>query len=107
MTATTTTAPTITTGELPVRKSPAVERPRFPLVWKLFALTALMILIVVAIAVGVTIQRADIIARRTVNSSISGATKLFEDFERQRLGRLALPPQLLGNDPRRPFLTIG
>jgi HAMP domain-containing protein/predicted Ser/Thr protein kinase len=99
LTATTTTAPTISTGEVPVRKAPAVERPRFPLVWKLFALTALMILIVVAIAVGVTIQRADVIARRTVNSSISGATKLFEEFERQRLGRLEQPPQLLGNDP--------
>jgi HAMP domain-containing protein/predicted Ser/Thr protein kinase len=101
LTATTATAaaPTISTGEVPVRKTPAVERPRFPLVWKLFALTALLILIVVGIAVGVTIQRADVIARRTVNASISGAARLFQEFERQRLGRLALPPQLLGNDP--------
>jgi serine/threonine-protein kinase len=96
----TTSSPAISTGEIPARKAPTVEKPRFPLVWKLFGLTALLIVIVVAIAVGVTIQRAEGIARTTVNNSISGAAKLFEEFERQRLGRLALPPQLLGNDPQ-------
>ena len=98
MTATAADAPTIATGELPVRKAPAVERPRFPLVWKLFGLTALMIVIVVAIAVGVTILQAEAISTRTVRSSISSAAKLFEEFERQRLASLALPAQLLGND---------
>ncbi|PYQ35445.1 MAG: hypothetical protein DMF57_03070 [Acidobacteria bacterium] len=83
----------------PIRKAAAVERARFPLVWKLFGLTALLIVVVVAIAVGITIQRADGIARTTVNSSISGAARLFKEFERQRLGRLALPTELLGNDP--------
>jgi HAMP domain-containing protein/predicted Ser/Thr protein kinase len=75
-----------------------VERARFPLVWKLFGLTALLIVIVVAIAVGITIQRANGIARATVNTSISSAAKLFNDFERQRLARLALPAQLLGGE---------
>jgi eukaryotic-like serine/threonine-protein kinase len=85
--------------QTPKRKPSAVERARFPLVWKLFGLTALLILIVVVVAVGITIQRADSIARSTVNASISGAARLFKEFEKQRLGRLALPTELLGNDP--------
>ena len=87
------------TGEVPKSKTATIERARWPLVWKLFGLTALLIVLVVAIAVGITIQRADTIARATVNSSISAAAKLFREFEHQRLGRLALPAQLLGNDP--------
>lgn len=83
----------------PELKRPVVEQARFPLVWKLFGLTALIIVIVVAIAVGVTIQRATVIAQGTVNRSISGAARLFDEFERQRLGRLALPANLVGNDP--------
>jgi eukaryotic-like serine/threonine-protein kinase len=81
------------------KRKPPVERARFPLVWKLFGLTALLILIVVLVAVGITIQRADAIARTTVNASISSAARLFKEFEKQRLGRLALPTELLGNDP--------
>ncbi|MGH7485894.1 MAG: hypothetical protein ACREMY_09880, partial [bacterium] len=77
----------------------AVERARFPLVWKLFLMTASLIAIVVAVAVGITIQRANVIARTTVNNSISSAAKLFEDFERQRLGRLALAAQIVAGDP--------
>ena len=84
----------------PKLKRPTLERARFPLVWKLFGLTALLILIVVAIAVGVTIKRADAIASTTVNTSISNAAHLFREFERQRVGRLALPAVLLGNDPK-------
>ena len=76
-----------------------VERARFPLVWKLFLMTASLIAIVVAVAVGITIQRANAIARTTVNTSISGAAKLFKDLERQRLGRLALSAHLIGTDP--------
>ncbi len=83
----------------PKLKRPAVEQARFPLVWKLFGVTALLIVIVVAIAVGVTIQRANSIALGTVNTSISGAARLFREFEHQRLGRLSLPAKLLGNDP--------
>src|SRR5207244_3046544 len=82
------------TSDVPARKAYTVDRPRFPLVWKLFGLTALLILIVVAVAVGITIQRANAIAHTTVNSSISNAARLFKDFERQRLGRLALSAQL-------------
>ena len=53
--------------ELP-RKEYAVERPRVPLVLKLFGLTALLIAIVVAVAVGITIQRANSVAQATVNT---------------------------------------
>jgi HAMP domain-containing protein/predicted Ser/Thr protein kinase len=84
----------------PRLKRPALERARFPLVWKLFGLTALLIVIVVAIAVGITIQRASGIAENTVNTSISNAANLFREFEKQRNGRLALPAVLLGNDPK-------
>jgi serine/threonine-protein kinase len=93
-------AATVSTGDVPRPKAPVVERARFPLVWKLFGLTALLIVLVVVVAVGITIQRADSIAGTTVNSSISGAARLFRELERQRLGRLALPTQLLGNDPK-------
>ncbi|MBV8546408.1 MAG: protein kinase [Acidobacteria bacterium] len=87
-------------GEIPIpRKSAAVEKAKFPLVWKLFGLTALLIAIVVTVAVAITIQRANAIAKTTVDNSIAGAAKLFKEFERQRLGRLALPAELLGTDP--------
>src|SRR5256885_14863694 len=81
------------------RKAPAVEKAKFPLVWKLFGLTALLIAIVVTVAVAITIERANAIAKTTVNNSIAAAAKLFKEFERQRLGRLALPAELLGTDP--------
>lgn len=84
----------------PRLKPPTIEKARFPLVWKLFGLTALLIVIVVAIAVGVTIERAGRIAENTVDTSISNAAHLFREFERQRVGRLALPAVLLGNDPK-------
>ena len=85
--------------EAPKRKAPVVERPKFPLVWKLFGLTALLILIVVGIAVGITIERASAIASTTVNASISGAARLFRDFEKQRQDRLSVTGQFLGHDP--------
>lgn len=80
-------------------KKPAVERARFPLVWKIFLLTALLIAVVIAIAVGLTISRAQTIARATADKSISSAARLFRDFEQQRKSRLALTTQVLGNDP--------
>src|SRR2546421_5020563 len=82
------------------RKAPVVEKAKFPLVWKLFGLTAMLIAIVVTVAVAITIQRANAIAKTTVDNSIAGAAKLFKEFERQRLGRLSLPVELLGNDPK-------
>ncbi|MEA2237960.1 MAG: eukaryotic-like serine/threonine-protein kinase [Thermoanaerobaculia bacterium] len=87
------------TGELPKRKAPVVEKAKFPLVWKLFGLTALLIVIVVGVAVGITIQRANAIAKTTVDKSIASAAKLFKELERQRLGRLALSAEFLGRDP--------
>ncbi|HET7434527.1 MAG TPA: protein kinase [Thermoanaerobaculia bacterium] len=80
------------------KKSYVVERPRFPLVWKLFGLTAILIVIVVGVAVGITIERANRVASQTVNASIQGAAKLFRELEKQRLARLALPTELLGYD---------
>jgi HAMP domain-containing protein/predicted Ser/Thr protein kinase len=90
---------TVSDRELPQKKEYVVERARVPLVLKLFGLTALLIVIVVAIAVGITIQRANAVAEETVNASITGAAKLFRELEQQRLARLALPTALLGNDP--------
>jgi hypothetical protein len=89
---------TVTDRELP-RKEYTVERARVPLVWKLFGLTALLIFIVVGVAVGITIERADRVANETVKASITGAAKLFRELEKQRLARLTLPAVLLGNDP--------
>ena len=50
-----------TTGPVvqPKKKSAVNERPKFPLALKLFALMAVLILIVVGIAIGVTITRAE------------------------------------------------
>jgi len=59
----------------------------------------LLIVIVVGLAIGITIQRANSIARTTVNNSISGASKLFRELERQRLQSLASIAQLVGGDP--------
>jgi eukaryotic-like serine/threonine-protein kinase len=95
---------TITDRALP-RKEYTVERARVPLVWKLFGLTALLIIIVVGVAVGITIERANRVANETVNASITGAAKLFRELEKQRLARLALPTVLLGNDPSFVALT--
>ncbi|HEV8661484.1 MAG TPA: hypothetical protein VGS96_23035, partial [Thermoanaerobaculia bacterium] len=86
-------------GEIPAKPMYSVERARVPLVLKLFGLTALLIVAVVGIAVAITIQRANIVARDTVNKSIAGAARLFDDLERQRLARVAVPVQLVGNDP--------
>jgi HAMP domain-containing protein/predicted Ser/Thr protein kinase len=84
--------------ELPAKKEYAVERPRFPLVLKLFLLTALLIAMVVAVAVGITITRANAIAQETVDRSITGAAKLYDVFESQRLNSLAGATSVLGSD---------
>jgi eukaryotic-like serine/threonine-protein kinase len=85
-------------AELPSKKAYVVEKPRVPLVLKLFGLTALLIAIVVAVAVGITITRANAIAQETVNRSITGAAELFDEFQRQRLDALAGATQILGSD---------
>jgi len=84
--------------ELPSKKEYAVEKPRVPLVLKLFGLTALLIAIVVGLAVGITIRRAHAVAAETVDKSITGAATLFQEFERQRLDGLAGATQVLGSD---------
>ena len=88
-------------GEMPAVPRYTVERARFPLVLKLFGVTALLIAAVVGIAVAITIQRASTVARETVNKSIAGAARLFDDLEKGELLRLTSPVQLLGNDSRR------
>ena len=77
---------------------PALERPAFPLVWKLFLATALVVVVVVGVAVAITIDRKNRVAAATVNKSIAGAADLFKELEQQRLARLSLPIQLLGYD---------
>jgi len=84
-------------------KQLAVERARFPLVWKIFFLTGLLIAIVVAVAVGLTFQRAQTIAHATADKSISSAVQLYGTFVEQRESRLKLTTQVLGNDP--PFVA--
>src|SRR5687768_4474539 len=96
---------TVIDRELPRKKEYTVERARVPLVLKLFGLTALLIVIVVGVAVGITIERANRVANETVNASISGAAKLFRELEKTRLARLTLPTVLLGNDPSFVALT--
>ncbi|HEX8619521.1 MAG TPA: HAMP domain-containing protein, partial [Thermoanaerobaculia bacterium] len=90
---------TLSETELPKTKEYTVERARVPLVLKLFGLTALLVSAVIAVAIGITIQRADRIANETVTTSITSATRLFRELERQRLSRLELPTAILGNDP--------
>ena len=75
-----------------------MERPRFPLVLKLFLMTALLIAVVVALAVSITIQRANKVASETVDKSIRSAADLFKDLEGDRLAKLGLPVRLLGYD---------
>ena len=77
---------------------PPIERPRVPLVWKLFVATAMVIVVVVGIAIAITIDRKNKVASATVNKSIAGAAELFKELEQQRLARLGLPIQLLGYD---------
>ena len=84
--------------ELPSKKEYTVEKPRVPLVLKLFGLTALLIAIVVAVAVGITITRANAVAEETVNRSIQGAATLFQELEARRLDGLAGATQILGSD---------
>ena len=66
---------------------------------ELFGLTAMLIILVVGVAIGITIQRAQKIAKTTVDTSISGAVKLFQAFEKQRLQQLNLSVTFLGSDP--------
>jgi HAMP domain-containing protein/predicted Ser/Thr protein kinase len=83
-------------AEMP-KKEYVVERPRVPLVLKLFGLTALLIAIVVAVAMAITITRANAVAGTTVQTSITSAAKLFDEFEAQRFGRLAGVTLLAGD----------
>jgi serine/threonine-protein kinase len=79
--------------------SPRRERPRFPLALKLFLLVALLIVIVVSLAVGITLRRANTIALDTVGKSIKSASMLFRELERDRLARLQLGAQPIASNP--------
>ena len=99
MTAQTLDPVTVADRELLKKKEYAVERPRVPLVLKLFGLTALLIATVVAVAVAITIQRANQVAQASVNKSITGAARLFKEFEADRLKGLESVTGILGSDP--------
>jgi serine/threonine-protein kinase len=89
-----------TTTDTPVpRPAVNVERARLPLVFKLFGVTALLIMVVVGLAVFFTIERANKVAQETVDKSITAAAKLYNELQKQRLTQVAVPAQLLGNDP--------
>jgi HAMP domain-containing protein/predicted Ser/Thr protein kinase len=95
---TVTDTPGIDTGRT-TRIRPVRRRVRFPLVLKIFLVTALTIIFVVGLAVGVTIQRANAIANVTVNEAISSATSLFKDLERKRIQELKLGAITVARDP--------
>lgn len=80
-------------------RAKARERVRFPLVLRIFLVTAAIIVLVIALAVGITIQRANAIARTTVNDAITSATSLFKDLERKRLQELKLGALTVSRDP--------
>lgn len=79
-------------------KAAHIERPRIPLVVKLFLVTALLILMVIGIAIGITISRANHIAKATVGKAISSAANLFKDLETNRLDSVALGARAAASD---------
>ena len=78
---------------------PSVERPRVPLVWKLFVATALVIIAVVGVAIAITIDRKNRVAQATVSKSIAGAAELYTELQQRRLNGVGVPIQLVGYDP--------
>ena len=77
----------------------SVERPRVPLVWKLFIATALVIVVVVGVAIAITIDRKNRVAQATVSKSIAGAADLYTELQQRRLNGVGVPIQLVGYDP--------
>lgn len=75
------------------------ERPRIPLVLKMFVLTALLIIVVIAVAIGITLERAGRISLATVNGAISSAAKLFKRLETDRVKELSLGASSIARDP--------
>ena len=73
--------------------------PEFLLTPIVFLLTAVLIVIVVGVAVGITIQRANQVAQTSVNKSITSAAKLFKQFEADRLKGLESVTGIMGSDP--------
>ena len=88
-----------------VKRAPATPRRRaqgrakFPLAFRFFIATALVIALVVAIAVGATIRRSHQVARATVDKAIANAGTLFKDVERDRLRLLSLGAISLARNP--------
>jgi eukaryotic-like serine/threonine-protein kinase len=75
------------------------SRVGFPLVLKIFLVTASMIALVVAAAIAITIRRSEDVALRTANESIGSSLALFRALERDRLARLEIGAASLANDP--------
>lgn len=83
----------------PISKTAVRERPRIPLVFKIFVLTALLIIVVIGVAIGITLERAGRISLATVNGAISSAAKLFKRLETDRLKELSLGATSIARDP--------
>jgi len=83
----------------PISKTALRERPRIPLVLKIFVLTALLIVVVIGVAIGITLERAGRISLATVNGAISSAAKLFKRLETDRLKELSLGATSIARDP--------
>lgn len=82
-----------------ISKTAVRERPRIPLVLKIFVLTALLIIVVIGVAIGITLERAGRISLATVNGAISSAAKLFKRLETDRLKELSLGATSIARDP--------
>ncbi|MCM2317593.1 MAG: HAMP domain-containing protein, partial [Thermoanaerobaculia bacterium] len=74
-------------------------RAKFPLAFRFFLATGLVIALVVAIAVGATIRRSHQVARATVDKAIANAGTLFKDVEKDRLRLLSLGTISLARNP--------
>jgi len=81
------------------RRRKAGGRAKFPLVLRFFLATGLVIALVVASAVGLTIQRSHRVASVTVDKAISNAGALYKDIESDRLKLLGLGAQSLARNP--------
>lgn len=86
-------------SENELRSTSHRSRVAFPLVLKIFLVTASMIALVVAAAIAITFRRSEEVASRTAKESIGSSLALFRALERDRLSRLEIGAASLANDP--------
>src|SRR5512133_447149 len=80
------------------KRRKAGSRAKFPLVLRFFLATGLVIALVVAIAVGLTIQRSHAVARTAVDKAIANAGAVYKEIESDRLQLLSLGARSLGRN---------